>query len=50
MHREKNRLPLLPYKEVGKFCGHLPPVFYSMEHHHYMALATGTSYKVETRR
>lgn len=46
MEKQRRNLPLIPYKEIGKFCGNVSPTLYSIEHHHYMALATGLSYKV----
>jgi hypothetical protein len=46
MEKTSSKLPLIPYKEIGKFCGSIAPILYSIEHHHYMALATGRSYKV----
>lgn len=49
MNSQHARLPFIPYKEIGKFCGEVQPVFYSMEHHHYMALPTGSSFKVGCR-
>lgn len=47
MEKQRRKLPLIPYKEIGKFCGTVAPTLYSIEHHHYMAMATGRSYKVK---
>ena len=46
MEKSSSKLPLIPYKEIGKFCGSLAPILYSIEHHHYMAIGTGKSFKV----
>jgi hypothetical protein len=46
MNSDKNRLPLIPYKELGKYCGDVEPHFYSIEHYHYVAIPTDHSFKV----
>lgn len=40
------RIPVIPYKQIGGFCGNRKPTLYNIDKLYYLAMPIGKSFKV----
>lgn len=45
----EKKLPIIPYKQIGKFCGNQKPIYYEIDKMAYLAMPTDNSFKVTPR-